>query len=260
MFYLLSKVLFYVLMPLPITIAMVVWALLTKNPVLKQRLLKSTLVIIFLFGNDFLVNEGFLLWEVPATTPESIVEKYDVGIILTGGMISNKEGTEAQIFTDKTADRFIQPLRLYKQGKLKKILISGGNTSIKLFRSDASDETLKTAQLLEELGVKKEDIILERKARNTRENAIYTAEVLRKNPTFGKKYLLFTSAFHLKRALGCFEKAGIHCQGFSTAFHSRARTFTINSLLVPNEASYYDAYLLIHEVLGYMVYKVLGYC
>ncbi|MEA5256786.1 YdcF family protein [Arcicella aquatica] len=260
MFYFLSKVLFYVLMPLSLTIFVLVWAIFTKNPQRKKQLLISTLVMIFVFGNDFIVNEGFMLWETPATSPETIVEPYDVGIILTGGMISNKEGTPQQIFVDKTADRFIQPLRLYKQGKIKKILITGGNTDLTIIRTDFSDENLKTAQLLEELGVKKSDLILETKARNTRENASFTAEILRKKPELGNKYLLFTSAFHMRRSLGCFEKAGLTVTPFSTAFKSKARVFTFSSLIVPSEGAYYEGYHLIHEILGYCVYRVLGYC
>ncbi|MEA5428527.1 YdcF family protein [Arcicella lustrica] len=260
MFYFLSKVLFYVLMPLSITLLILVWAVFTKNIKRKNKLLKIGIIMVFVFGNDFLVNEGFLLWEIPPTSPESITEPYDVGIVLTGGMISNKEGTPQEIFVDKTADRFIQPLRLYKQGKIKKILITGGNTDLTVIRNDVSDENLKTAQLLEELGVKKSDLILETKARNTRENAIYTAEILQKNPQLGTKYLLFTSAFHQRRSIGCFEKARLTVTPFSTAFKSKARTFTFNSLIIPSEAGYYEGYHLIHEILGYCVYKVLGYC
>lgn len=260
MFYFLSKVLFYILMPLSLIIILLVWAMVCKNAKRKKKLLISILVMIFVFGNDFLVNEGFLLWEVPATSPETIVETYDVGIILTGGMISNKEGSTQEIFVDKTADRFIQPLRLYKQGKIKKILITGGNTDLTIIRNDVSDENLKTAQLLEELGVKKSDLILETKARNTRENAIYTVKILQKNPQLGTKYLLFTSAFHQRRSIGCFEKAGLTVTPFSTAFRSKARTFTFSSLVIPSEAGLNDGYLLVHEILGYCVYKVLGYC
>jgi len=87
MFYFLSKVLFYVLMPLSITLLVLVWAMFTKNIKRKNKLLKIGVIMVFVFGNDFLVNEGFLLWEIPPTSPESITEPYDVGIVLTGGMI-----------------------------------------------------------------------------------------------------------------------------------------------------------------------------
>ena len=235
------------------------FSIFSKNPKVKRLSLRISLGLIFLFGNGFLVNEAMLLWEVPPISPDSISQPFDVGIILTGGMITNKQSSNNQIFTDKTADRFIQPLRLYKMGKLKRILISGGSTDLKLFKQDVVDETLKVAQLLEELGVRKEDIILERKAKNTRENAVNTVEILMKNPQYGNKYLLFTSAFHTRRALGCFQKTGVKITVFPTAFKSKQRSFTIDNLLIPRELNLFEAYDLIHEMVGYVVYKILGY-
>lgn len=231
----------------------------SKNAKVKKYGLRISLGLIFLFGNGFLVNEAMLWWEVSPISPDSISKPYDVGIILTGGMITNKQSTDNQIFTDKTADRFIQPLRLYKMGKLKKILISGGSTDIKLMLQDVTNETLKVAQLLVELGVKKEDLILERKAKNTHENALNSAEILKKNPQFGNRYVLFTSAFHTRRAVGCFQKTGIKITAFPTAFKSKARSYTIDNLLIPRESNMYDAYDLVHEILGFWVYKILGY-
>jgi uncharacterized SAM-binding protein YcdF (DUF218 family) len=260
MFYFLSKVLFYIFMPLSMILIGLFLSIFSKNAKVKKYGLRISLGLIFLFGNGFLVNEAMLWWEVSPISPDSISEPYDVGIILTGGMITNKQSTDNQIFTDKTADRFIQPLRLYKMGKLKKILISGGSTDIKLMRQDVNDETLKVAQLLVELGVKNEDIILERNAKNTRENALNSSEILKKNPQYGSKYLLFTSAFHERRAMACFQKTGIKITAFSTAFKSKERSFTIDNLLIPRESNMYDSYDLVHEMLGYFVYKILRYC
>ena len=259
MFYFLSKVLFYVLMPLSMVIIGLFLSLFSKKPKVKKFSLRISLAMIFLFGNGFLVNEAMLWWEATPISPDTISQPFDVGIILTGGMITNKQSSNNQIFTDKTADRFIQPLRLYKIGKLKKILISGGSTDIKLMRQDVMDETLKVAQLLEELGVKKEDIILEIKAKNTRENALNSMEILTQNPQYGSRYLLFTSAFHMRRAIGCFQKINTKITAFPTAFKSKSRSLTIDNLLIPRELNMYEAYDLIHEIVGYIVYKTLGY-
>ena len=260
MFYFLSKILFYIFMPLSLILIGLFVAIFSKNVRIKKLGLRISLGLIFLFGNGFLVNEALLWWEVPPISPDAIAQPYDVGIILTGEMITNKQSSENQIFTDKTADRFIQPLRLYKMGKIKKILISGGSTDLKMMHEDVTNETLKVAQLLEELGVKQADMILEQKAKNTRENAINSAEILKKNPQLGHKYLLFTSAFHAKRAVGCFQKTGVKITVFPTAFKAKARSFTIDNLLIPRELNLFEAYDLVHEMIGYVVYKILGYC
>jgi uncharacterized SAM-binding protein YcdF (DUF218 family) len=260
MFYLLSKILFYVFMPIPLVVIAILFSIFSKNPKRKKRALWAALALIMVFGNGFLANEAMIQWEVPATDPVTISEPFDVGIILTGGMILNKESSQTEIFPDKSADRFIQPLRLYKAGKLKKILISGGNTDLTILRKDVSNETLKVAQLLEELGVRKEDILLETKARNTRENALYSIEILKKNPQLGTRYALFTSAFHLRRATQCFEKAGQKVTTFGTAYYGKARSFTINNLILPREENMDISYHFVHEVMGYLVYKIMGYC
>lgn len=247
-------------MPLPLVVIAICISLFSKNPKLRKCCLWVGLGIIMIFGNGFLANEAMLQWEIPATNPISITQPFDVGIILTGGMILNKESTQHEIYPDKNADRFIQPLRLYKAGKLKKILISGGNTDLTILKKDVTNETLKVAQLLEELGVKKEDIFLETKARNTRENALYSIEFLKKNPQLGNRYALFTSAFHLRRAEKCFEKAGLNVIPYGTAYYAKARSFTLNNLILPSEENMDISYHFVHEVMGYVVYKIMGYC
>lgn len=247
-------------MPLPLVVIAICISIFSNNQKRKKCCLWLGLGLIMIFGNGFLANEAMLQWEVSPTDPISITQPFDVGIILTGGMILNKESTPTEIFTDKSADRFIQPLRLYKAGKLKKILISGGNTDLTIIRKDVINETLKVAQLLEELGVKKEDILLETKARNTRENALYSIEILKKNPQLGNRYALFSSAFHLRRAEGCFEKAGMKVTPYGTTYYAKARSFTINNLILPGEENMNISYHFIHEIMGYVVYKIMGYC
>ena len=123
-------------MPLPLVVIMICISLFSKNQKLKKRCLWAGLYLILVFGNGFLSNEAMLQWEVPPTDPVTINQPFDVGIILTGGMILNRESSETQIFPDKSADRFIQPLRLYKAGKLKKILISGGITDLSFIKKE----------------------------------------------------------------------------------------------------------------------------
>jgi uncharacterized SAM-binding protein YcdF (DUF218 family) len=247
-------------MPIPLVVMAILYSIFSKKPQYKKRALWAAFALIMFFGNGFLTNEAMIQWEVPATDPVTITEPFDVGIILTGGMILNKESSPTEIFPDKSADRFIQPLRLYKAGKLKKILISGGITDLTIIKKDVNDETLKVAQLLEELGVRKEDILLETKARNTRENALYSVEILKKNPQLGNRYALFTSAFHLRRATQCFEKAGQKVTPYGTSYYGKARSYTINNLILPREENMDISYHFIHEVMGYVVYKIMGYC
>ncbi|MDW8296239.1 MAG: YdcF family protein, partial [Raineya sp.] len=168
--------------------------------------------------------------------------------------ISNTQKEPAdRLYLNKGGDRLTHTLMLYKMGKIKKILISGGH----FFEKDIH-EGKEIKKILLMAGVAENDIILEDKSLNTRENALFSAKILQ-TQFRSQKYLLITSAFHLRRAKGCFEKAGIAVDVFSVDFYSQNRSWLPASWLVPNEKSLYYWYVLLHEMLGYVVYKIVGY-
>ena len=253
MFYILSKTVFYVLMPMFWIIFLLIFAIFTKNDKRRKKAIKICVVILFIFGNPALTNEAFLRWEI-APTPMASVGTYQVGIVLTGVLNVHKQPHDRTYF-NKGADRITHALQLYKSGNIKKILISGGSFDPQ--RDEDEAQHLKNFLLL--AGVPENAIILEDKSANTRENALFSAKILNKDFP-NQKYLLITSAFHLRRSLGCFEKVGIKADGFATDFYNSDRK-TINALswLVPTEKSLYFSYILLHEWLGYAVYRIIGY-
>ncbi|WP_229253688.1 YdcF family protein [Dyadobacter sp. NIV53] len=150
----------------------------------------------------------------------------------------------------------LEAFLLYKAGKIKKILISG--TSQPYLMAAKKGETRLAAQLLLDWGVKAGDIIYEERSRNTRENAIFSARILRsKFP--GGKYLLITSAFHMRRSLGCLAKVNIDADAFPADFYGGEYPLDFQFLFVPNSnaLAYFD--LLWHEWTGYIMYKLVGY-
>lgn len=245
-------------MPISLITITLVWGIITKSLKLKKLLLLTSLGIILIMGNSTLVNWGYHLWETPPPV-SPFAQRYDVGIIISGGMMMNRMSAQEQIFTGKTADRFLQPLRMYKRGLLKKIIISGGDVSINPLSNEHDSETAKTQQILVELGVKPEDILLETKARNTRENALYCTQIIRSFPEI-KTSILFTSAFHGRRAISCFQKAGLNTTLYSCAIRAVDIGYTPDTLFIPSEQALAEAYQLIHEIIGYYVYKAMGYC
>jgi uncharacterized SAM-binding protein YcdF (DUF218 family) len=254
MFFILSKTLYYLMMPLVWVLGILLFARLTRNERLRKRLLTLGIGLVWLLGNNFLVNEALLLWEIPPT-PMSRVGSYDVAIVLTGITNSTKQPRDRAYF-EKGADRITHALQLYKMGKVKKILISGGSGSL---NGQQGSEAGDLAGFLRIAGVPDQDVILEDQSRNTRENALFSAKVLEKDFP-GQRYLLVTSAFHMRRSEGCFQKAGIQADTFSTDFQTYKRSFTPDKWLLPTEGAYAKWGTLIHEIVGYTVYKVLGYC
>jgi uncharacterized SAM-binding protein YcdF (DUF218 family) len=241
-------------MPLTWILALLLYALFTRNEKRRKRSLVILTALLLIFTNPFLINEAWLLWEHPPT-PFTKVKHYDAAIILTG--ITNKDKSpEDRVYTNKGADRILQPVRLYKEGFVKKIIISGGSGS--LTREETSEsEDLKTILVCS--GIPQSDILLEEKSRNTHENAVFTKALLKQHPEF-KKLLLVTSAFHIRRASGCFKNEGIKADAFSVDFYTTDRSFAFADLIVPQEYCLYLWQKLFHEILGYIVYDVIGYC
>src|SRR6478752_6259958 len=114
MFFILSKVLYYIVMPLTWLLAFFIYALFTKKESRRKKaLLIGTLLLLF-FTNPFISNEAWLLWEHPPTAINTL-PTYDAAIVLTG--ITNQDKSpHDRIYTGKGADRILHPLQLYKLG------------------------------------------------------------------------------------------------------------------------------------------------
>ncbi|NEM99248.1 YdcF family protein [Pontibacter burrus] len=253
MFFILSKTLHLLLMPFLWVLLFIALALFLKKAKLKKLFLWLALGILLVFSNPFLENEAWRAWEI-AATPVSKVDDYDVAIILTG-VTGYREDIDDRIHTNKGSDRFLHPLQLYRMGKVKQFLISGGNGRV---IGTAVPEAEQIEKLLLMAAVAEEDIITESNSRNTHENAVNSAQVLKQHPEWKKK-LLVTSAFHMRRSLGCFAKQGISVDPYSTDFYSGPRYLTPDETIIPSAAAFNNWHLLIHEIAGYMIYKLMGY-
>jgi len=95
-------------------------------------------------------------------------------------------------------------------------------------------------------------------SRNTHENAVNTATWL-KNHHPGARCLLITSACHMRRALGCFKKERVNITPYITNKISGPRKFDFDILLLPQGSALYNWEPLIKEMVGYLVYKLVGY-
>ena len=252
MFFILSKVLTFIITPIVWLTGLVIYSLFSKNPQRKRKTLIAALIILVFFSNPFILNECMRNWEIPAIKNETL-ETYDAGIVL-GGMISYDSNLDRVQFY-RGSDRLLQAVSLYRKGKIKKIFFTGGSGSINY--PDIKEAPLVKKYILS-IGIPEEDIIIESESKNTHENAIFSKQVLDKNFPTGK-HLLFTSAFHMRRSIDCFEKAGITVTPYSTDRFSGERKFELDHLIVPNAETFQNWYFLIHEMVGFLVYKIAGY-
>lgn len=254
MFFILSKILDFMLMPITWVFALLLIAVITKNIKRKKRIMLAALATLYLFSNKFIFDEAMRLWEEPAKTYEEL-ERYDMAIVL-GGMV-NIDLTYDRLQFSRGSDRFLQALDLYKKGIVKKIFISGGSGS--LIHPKLREGPL-IARYIVQLGIPEEDILTEGISKNTYENAVQTKKVLTAYNMENSRLLLVTSGFHLKRAKACFEKAGLEVETYAADRYTGERRYHFDHLLLPDAETFFNWEVLLHEWVGFVVYKIMGYC
>lgn len=253
MFFVLSKLLAFLLSPLLWIILLFLLSFFCKKKESKNKLSRIGFVLLLFFSNGFIVNEVFLAWE---TRPIKISElgDYEAAIVLTGVTNGNRQ-VQDRVHFDKGADRVLHTIQLYKLGKIKRILISGGSSNI--FGNGIPEAgQLKKVFILS--GIPADAILLEEKSRNTAESALYSKTKL---DIIGldNKFLLVTSAFHMRRSLGCFRKLRLNVDAYPVDFYANNRDFKISTLFIPSEYAFVNWAIFIHEIVGYLVYRFLGY-
>lgn len=257
MFFILSKLLHFLVSPFTWILALLIWGLLAKNPLRKKKLLRWTLILFLFFSNGFILDEFMRAWEVPAISDKELPQ-HEVAVVLGG--ISRYDGNIDRIQMHHGCDRLIQAVRLYKQGKVKRILFAGGSGSI--LHQDVKEGEL-IAKMMHYMGVPDSAMIIENVSKNTHENAVETRKLLDKeNPGWHDldiKILLVTSASHMNRAVACFRQEGMNVTAYSTDRNSGPRKWEFDHLIIPNVDTLSSWDKLMHEWVGMVVYAMMGY-
>ncbi len=254
MFFVLSKTIYFLCMPLTLIVLDFLLAFFIKKPLWKKRLFLTGFLMLLFFSNQFIIDELVRAWEVKPVKIADLHKKYDIAIVLGGFTINQKEPDD-RVYTQHNADRALHTLQLYKLGIVKKIMISGGSGQV--FGEGPSEAEL-AKRLFMLSGVPAKDIITEGTSRNTHENALNSSKILNEQYP-DEQYLLVTSGYHMRRALGCFEKAGLHPDTYSTDFTNNKRVITPDLLLLPSPEAIVKWHLFVKEIMGTLVYKILGY-
>jgi uncharacterized SAM-binding protein YcdF (DUF218 family) len=257
-FFVLSKLLKFIIMPLVWIIILMVLAVLSNNPFKRKRYLLWSLILLLFFSNTFLFGLFTKFWEMPLTKYEDL-KTYEAGIVMGGVTGHHKEHDRIQFI--RGADRLFQAIDLYKKRKIKKIIFTGGSGYV-------TNPDFKEGALVKEyvmrLGIPEQDFIVENESRNTHENAMFTKTLLAQK-NINDSLLLITSAFHMRRSLACFQKQGIYPDVFCVDVYGIEENgeihwlSTFENLLVPSLDILQSWTNFIHEIVGYITYKIKGY-
>lgn len=256
MFFELSKLLNIFFSPITWIIALLTGTFLLKKKSMR-RICLSGCIGLFLLSTNLRLVECMKYRTVKEYSQLRVdtSRHYKVGIIMGGFAAMNKETGQMRYVQDR-ADRLWEAVRLWKSGVIGKILITGDPTSV--IDKDGGCTAELFLNYMEQLGISRETFILEQHARNTRENAMYTTQILKEKGITGKECLLITSATHIKRSLKCFAKEGIHPDFLPVNTYDPPQKLNHRDFY-PNWKAAIEWQELLNEWIGDFAYKIAGY-
>jgi uncharacterized SAM-binding protein YcdF (DUF218 family) len=205
MFFYLSKVFWFFIQPLNLTIFLLLAGLVAAM-IGRRRLAVTGSVLAFLIlGLSAWTSLGAMmlnpLEERFARPP--LPEKVDGIVVLGGGFEGAINLARGGYELNSGGDRMVETAILARRFPTARVVVSGGTGELFL---EGEGDAATAPRLLTAFGVTADRLILENKSRNTYENAVFTKELVTSKP--GETWLLVTSAFHMPRAKALFDKAG----------------------------------------------------
>lgn len=254
MFFIVSKILSFLIHPFSWILLFLFIAWRTKRERLKKWLFRSAIIMTLFFSNTVIFCEFTRLWEKVGQSIEE-VQHHDIAIVL-GGM-AEYDNNHDRLSLRRGGDRIWQALHLYHLGQIDKLLLVGANGHL---LDNGLDEANQFKSVLVDFGIPETDILVEDQSKNTYQNAVEAKKIIDADPTINS-YLLITSAIHMRRSLACFEKAGFKDMDYFTTDHytGEERGYTFEQYLIPNISVMSDWGKLNHEWVGYLSYWFAGY-
>jgi len=176
------------------------------------------------------------------------------GIVVLGGAINDviSAARDEAVF-DEGGERITEAVILAKRFPEARIVYTSGTNSV---TGGSSSEALRARDLMAQLGVAPDRVTIEDKARNTDENARFTARIVHPEP--GQRWVVVTSAFHMPRAMGVFEKAGFHPIAYPVSFHTLPRGGGDWDPIFDPARNLRSFELALHEWIGLAAYWATG--
>lgn len=170
-----------------------------KRPRFCKFCLWSAIAVLLLGGNRWVARwiSTPLEWQVQAPNP---IPQADA-IVVLGGAIEPKEWPRRTVEISDAGDRILYGFELFRQGKARLILCSGGQGE-RGVREFSEAEDMRT--MLQSLGAPANAILVETTSLNTRENAANSRPLIKAAGI--KRLLLVTSAVHMPRSLEAFKR------------------------------------------------------
>lgn len=219
-----------------------------------NRKIKSGLVLILIGIGTYLGTCDFFidsfLFKLESAYPiisTAKLQEGDVYILLGGGITPNTSG--GNVPADGANARIIKTAQLYNKYP-KNIYISGGSPL-----QDKESESSVYKRELTALGIPAENIIIEEKSRNTRENAVYIRKMMEEAKE--RRAVLITSAFHMLRSVKTFDDGERGMVFYPAPCDFMAKSEPENFFdYIPKYSNFKKLGILLKEYVGIVYYKI----
>ncbi len=206
MFFFLSKTLGVMLLPSNILIGIGIVGiilLLTRFTSMGRKMIAASVLLLAICGFSpigslmlYPLESRFPPWDASRGAPD--------GIVVLGGIEPDLSAVHGVPVFRASVDRLLAAAILAHQYPKARIIFSGGNSN--LVSDDEAKEADFAMPVLEGFGISRDRLSMERRSRNTQENAEFSKATA--SPKSGERWLLVTSAYHMARSVGIFRKVG----------------------------------------------------
>ncbi len=168
-------------------------------------------------------------------------------VILGGGKNTCPDVPVSGRLDQEALQRLVEGIYISRRVPAARIILSGGIPENGMSNSKAYEITAVT------LGIDKSRIVMEERPRDTFEEAVKIRETVKRD-----RFILVTSAYHMKRAMALFKKQGMHPvpapAGHLTGdcFHFKPENILFSSRNIQNSSR------AVHELLGILYSKITG--
>lgn len=206
-------------------IAFLLWR---KNERRIAGIMAGLTAVFYLFSTSLI--SGLLIGSLENEYPQPADPEGDIIIMLGGGATADTPSLgEKGDLTSAAGNRLLMTAQLYNLLKLP-VLVSGSA----VFPGSGCEAEIAKRDLIR-LGVPEEKIYTDTESLNTRQNAVYSAQLMREHGF--TKPILVTSAFHMPRSVLNFEKEGVQVVPFPTDYMANSiPTYHLNKFAPSSDA------------------------
>jgi uncharacterized SAM-binding protein YcdF (DUF218 family) len=253
-FFILSKVLDHAFAPLTWIFVLLLLTVVRPKWTARSKTLcvAFACTLLYVLSTQAVSNRLVRSLEEPfANTYKADSPPYDA-VVLLGGLVDSFPSASAHVpaYNDNV-ERLLVSFELLREGRAKQVILSSGDAD-----GSGVNEADELSKQLVRWGIAHERILIEGKSRNTQENAAFTKELAHQKGI--KRVVLVTSAFHMARARGCFNAAGMEADVLPADYKSFDPAQFGNGFQ-PRANFFHQSTWAIREWAGRAIYRVRGY-